>query len=89
MKLSEALKALIAKPDDLSTLPQLVDLAATMEANDETQTAKITTLYESNRKLLQMIPVGGAEEKTKEEPKVPSMKELAEDMIKEISKEDE
>lgn len=73
MALAEELKKLIDNPDDLSTLPDLVSRVAAFEKqaqeNEEMYQNRITTLQESNRAYLQLIPVEGTEPpKQKEEP---------------------
>lgn len=71
MKLSELLKQLLATPEDLSTLPQAVELAQTMETQDQTQIEQIGKLQENYRKVLQMVPIPGNEPPEKKEDAVP------------------
>ena len=68
MKLSEALTALIANPDDLSQLPSLVEKVAELEKSEEVYQSRIANLQEVNRKYLNLIPIEGKEPEKKPEP---------------------
>lgn len=61
MKLSEALKALIATPDDLSSLPQLVARAEEIEKAEFDYQTRISKLQDINKKYLAQIPIAGEE----------------------------
>lgn len=61
MKLSELLKAIIENPDDLSSLPQAVELAQALETEIETQAEQIGKLQENYRKVLKMVPIPDSE----------------------------
>lgn len=56
-KLSEALKNLIANPDDLSALPELAAKVEALEEAESNYQSRISQLQEVNRKYLQMIPL--------------------------------
>lgn len=68
MKLSEALKAIIANPDDLSQLPSLVEKVAELEKSEEGYQSRIANLQEVNRKYLNLIPIEGKEPEKAPEP---------------------
>ena len=72
MKLSEALRALIDNPDDLSTLPQLVAQVEQLEQSEESYQERIDKLQAINRSYLAQIPIPGEEPKPAddEEPTV-------------------
>lgn len=67
-KVSDALKQLIDNPEDLSTLPQLVEQVAQMEEQEADYQNRISTLQDINRSYLQQIPIPNKDE-PKEEPK--------------------
>lgn len=70
MKLSEALKALIANPDDLTALPQLVATAEALETSEFGYQERIAKLQDINKQYLAQIPIPGAEPTKKDdEPK--------------------
>lgn len=78
MKLSEALRALIDNPDDLSTLPQLVAQVEQLEASEEGYQERIAKLQEINKSYLAQIPIPDADphkKNTKEEDKEPTLED--------------
>lgn len=80
MKLSEALKALISNPDDLTTLPQLVAVAEGLEQSEFGYQERIQKLQDINKSYLAQIPIPGAdphkkEDKSDEEPTIEDAKD--------------
>lgn len=64
MTISDRLKALIDNPDDLTSLPGLIDETSKLETEYGEALDKVGELHELNRKYLKMIPVAtGPEEK--------------------------
>lgn len=61
MKISEALKALIKNPDDLTSLPQLIAQVEQLEQSDFEYQDKIAKLQEINKKYLAQIPIPNAD----------------------------
>lgn len=89
MKLSEILKAIIENPEDLSTLPQAVELAKELETEIDTQAEQIGTLQENYRKVLKMVPIPDNEPKQDPEPEPDYSPEAAVNEILEGLKEEE
>ena len=81
MTISERLKNLIAKPDDLSDLPKLVEDAAALETDFTEAESKIGQLHELNRKYLGMIPIKDEVETEKTEPKQPTPDEAVQEIL--------
>lgn len=76
MKLSEALQKLIDNPDDLSTVPQLVAQAQTLENTELDYQERISKLQDINKNYLSQIPI--PEQKTEEkneEDKEPTLED--------------
>lgn len=75
-KLSEALKALIANPDDLTSLPQLVAQVEQLEASEFTYQERIQKLQDINKAYLAQIPIPTNEPQTpQDEPKEPTLED--------------
>jgi hypothetical protein len=76
---ADALKALIANSDDLSTLPQLVAQVETLESSEEDYQNRIARLQEVNKQYLAQIPIPGTtpepEDQTPEEPTLEDAKD--------------
>ncbi len=68
MSLAKLLKSIIDNPEDLSTLPQAVELASKMEEESTSHLDRIATLQDNYRKLLQMVPIPGNEPEPEPEP---------------------
>ncbi len=81
MAISERLKNLIDKPDDLSDLPKLVEDAAALETSLSEAEGKIGQLHELNRKYLGMIPIKDEVETEKTEPKQPTPDEAVQEIL--------
>ena len=88
MKLSEIIKAVIANPEDLSTLPQAAELAQALELEIDTQAEQIGTLQENYRKVLKMVPIPGNEPEPEPEPEPDYSPEAAVNEILEGLKEE-
>lgn len=86
MKISEALKAIIENPEDLSSLPGLVEAAAKMETDLETAETKIGQLHELNRKYLGMIPIKDdlEEDDDNDQDDDPTIEEAVEGILKNL-----
>ena len=80
--LRERLQALIDNPDDLSTLPEIINEVGQLETELDDANEKIGKLHELNRKYLGMIPINDGTEKKEEEEKPVTV----EDAVKEIMK---
>lgn len=75
MKLSEALRKIIDNPDDLSTLPQLVEMAEKQENEETGYLERIAKLQEINKSYLSQIPIASNEQTTIEEQKEPTLED--------------
>ena len=67
MSLSEALKAIIADPEDLTQLPAIIEKVAQLEASELQYQERISKLQNLNKEFLAQIPIAG-EEKTEDQP---------------------
>jgi len=74
MKLSDALKALITNPDDLSTLPQLVSQVEALEQTEFSYQERISKLQDINKSYLAQIPIPGNEPEAPE-PTAPTFED--------------
>ena len=81
MAISERLKNLIDKPDDLSDLPKLVEDAAALETDFTEAESKIGQLHELNRKYLGMIPIKDELEIEKEKPAEPTPDDAVQEIL--------
>ena len=76
MKLSEALQKLIDNPDDLSTVPQLVAQAQTLENTELDYQERISKLQDINKSYLAQIPIPEEKPEGKnEEDKEPTLED--------------
>lgn len=76
MKLSEALQSLIDNPDDLSTVPQLVAQAQTLENTELDYQERISKLQDINKSYLAQIPIPEQKpEEKNEEDKEPTLED--------------
>lgn len=66
MTLSKKLRAILEAPDDLSSLPQLITDAETMEAGELSLQEQITRLQTINKQYLSQIPVPGDPDQAEE-----------------------
>lgn len=81
MRLSEALRKIIENPDDLSTLPQLVELAEKQEADETGYLERIAKLQEINKSYLSQIPIASNEPKIDVQPKEPTLEDAKQYLI--------
>jgi hypothetical protein len=81
MKISEALKALIANPDDLTTLPQLVAQVEEMEKSEFGYQERISQLQNINKQYLAQIPIPNAEPLKKDEEQEPTLEDAKEALL--------
>ncbi len=81
MTISERLKILIDKPEDLSDLPKLVEDATALEASLSSAETKVGQLHELNRKYLGMIPIKDELEVEKTEPAGPTPAEAVQEIL--------
>lgn len=84
----DALKAVLENPDDLSTLPELINkleehqiAVSTREAED---LERITKLQSANRNLLAQIPISTGEPEPVEDDK-PTFEEAQKELLKALS----
>ena len=87
-KLGDMIKAIIDKPDDLSTLPEIVEKVNVLETSEAGLLDRVAALQEVNRKYLQMIPVAGTEPEPQKKPEpLPDMRAVAKAIEEEMQKE--
>ena len=65
MSLSDALKKIIADPEDLTQLPTIIERVAQLEASELQYQERISKLQNLNKEFLSQIPIAG--EDTKQE----------------------
>ena len=72
MSLSDALKAIISDPEDLTQLPTIIEKVAQLEASELQYQERISKLQNLNKEFLAQIPIAGedtkAEDQQEEEP---------------------
>ena len=59
MSLSDALKAIIADPEDLTQLPTIIEKVAQLEASELQYQERISKLQNLNKEFLAQIPIAG------------------------------
>ena len=64
MSLSEALKAIIADPEDLTQLPTIIEQVAQLEASELQYQERISKLQNLNKEFLAQIPIAGEDTKS-------------------------
>ena len=64
MSLSEALKAIIADPEDLTQLPAIIEQVAQLEASELQYQERISKLQNLNKEFLAQIPIAGEDTKS-------------------------
>ena len=67
MSLSEALKKIIADPEDLTQLPTIIEKVAQLEASELDYQARISKLQNLNKEFLAQIPIAGEDTKTEDQ----------------------
>jgi len=82
----EGLKDIIENPDDLSSIPGLVEkLTAYQKTNEQRASEdleRITKLQDANRNLLAQIPVNTGEPEPKDEPGEATFEQAQEELLK-------
>ena len=71
MSLSDALRAIINDPEDLTQLPTIIEQVAQLEASEIEYQSRISKLQNLNKEFLAQIPIAGenkAEPQEEEEP---------------------
>ena len=72
MSLSDALKAIISDPEDLTQLPTIIEKVAELEASELQYQERISKLQNLNKEFLAQIPIAGedtkAEDQQEEDP---------------------
>ena len=64
MSLSEALRAIIADPEDLTQLPAIIEQVAQLEASELQYQERISKLQNLNKEFLAQIPIAGEDTKS-------------------------
>lgn len=67
MSLSEALKKIIADPEDLTQLPTIIERVAQLEASELQYQERISKLQNLNKEFLAQIPIAGEDTKTEDQ----------------------
>ena len=63
MSLSDALKAIIADPEDLTQLPAIIEQVSQLEASELQYQERISKLQNLNKEFLAQIPIAGEDTK--------------------------
>lgn len=66
--ITDALRAIAANPDDLTSLPHLISQIDVMEARETDYQTRIKSLQDTNYAYLQQIPMTGNEPPAPPEP---------------------
>ena len=91
-KLVDLVKKIMEDPEQgVASLPELLALAEEMEQNDIEQLDRITKLQESNRALLQQIPIPDNEPsiEIEVEPEPPTIEDAVKEILEELRKDKE
>lgn len=67
MSLSDALKAIISDPEDLTQLPTIIEKVAQLEASELQYQERISKLQNLNKEFLAQIPIAGEDTKSDEQ----------------------
>lgn len=67
MSLSEALRAIINDPEDLTQLPTIIEKVAQLEASELQYQERISKLQNLNKEFLAQIPIAGEDTKMSEQ----------------------
>ena len=67
MSLSDALKKIIADPEDLTQLPTIIEKVALLEASELDYQTRISKLQNLNKEFLAQIPIAGEDTKTEDQ----------------------
>lgn len=83
-KYADALKKLIENPNDLSTVPDLVNQISQFETEFDQLSKDLGESKSLAHKYLKMIPIVDQTEPAKaKEPEVPSFEQIVQDILKE------
>ena len=63
MSLSDALRAIISDPEDLTQLPAIIEQVAQLEASELQYQERISKLQNLNKEFLAQIPIAGEDTK--------------------------
>ena len=91
-KLVDLVRKIMEDPEQgVASLPELLVLAEEMEQNDIEQLDRITKLQESNRALLQQIPIPDNEPsiEIEVEPEPPTIEDAVKEILEELRKDKE
>jgi hypothetical protein len=80
-QIADALKALIANSEDLSSLPQLVAQVETLESSEGDYQTRIAKLQEVNRSYLAQIPIPGTTPEPEDEDDEPTLEDAKDALI--------
>ena len=67
MSLSDALKKIIADPEDLTQLPTIIERVAKLEASELDYQSRISKLQNLNKEFLAQIPIAGENTQTEDQ----------------------
>lgn len=67
MSLSDALRAIINDPEDLTQLPTIIEQVAQLEASEIEYQSRISKLQNLNKEFLAQIPIAGEDTKTEDQ----------------------
>ena len=67
MSLSDALKKIIADPEDLTQLPTIIEQVAQLEASELEYQSRISKLQNLNKEFLAQIPIAGEDTNTEDQ----------------------
>lgn len=67
MSLSDALRAIIDDPEDLTQLPTIIEQVAQLEASEIEYQSRISKLQNLNKEFLAQIPIAGEDTKTEDQ----------------------
>lgn len=67
MSLSDALKAIISDPEDLTQLPSIIEKVAQLEASELQYQERISKLQNLNKEFLAQIPIAGEDTKMEDQ----------------------
>ena len=75
MSLSDALRAIIADPEDLTKLPTIIEQVAQLEASELQYQERISKLQNLNKEFLAQIPIAGENKAEPQEEEDPTLED--------------
>ena len=81
MSLSEALKAIIADPEDLTQLPTIIEKVAQLEASELQYQERISKLQNLNKEFLAQIPIAGEDKAEPQEEEDPTLEDAKQYLV--------